>query len=71
MSQTQDTRFIELETRLTYAEDLLDSLNRTVADQQLEILELRQFCEQLLKQLKEAPLSGDSRSAADEIPPHY
>lgn len=65
-----ENRLIDLETRLTYAEDLLDSLNDVVAKQQMELLELRNLCRSLLEQLKQhaEPMSN---SAKDNIPPHY
>lgn len=67
---SHDERLTELETRLTYAEDLLDSLNDVVAKQQMELLELRALCRELINQLRQQEPSV-STSAKDNIPPHY
>jgi SlyX protein len=66
-----EEHFVELETRLAYAEDLLDSLNRTVAGQQMELLELRKLCGELLQQIRELSNVAQPQSAADDVPPHY
>jgi len=63
-------RIIELEAKLTLAEDLLDELNRTVFRQQQEIERLQAQMRQIVLQLHSAP-SAEARSAEEEIPPHY
>jgi len=63
-------RIIELESKLTLAEDLLDELNRTVFRQQQEIERLQAQMRQIVLQLQSAP-SAEARSAEEEIPPHY
>ena len=59
---TQDTRFIDIETKLAYQEDLLQELNQVVIkmQQQIDKLELRnQMLRDNLKQI-EASLPGES-----------
>lgn len=68
---SEETRFIELETRLTYAEDLLDNLNQTLSSQQIELLELRRLCRDLIEQLRSMPAAHEQSLAKDNIPPHY
>ena len=63
-------RFIELETKLAFAEDLLETLNQTVARQQGQIDSLQQQLRLLHQQLKDTQ-SGGTSSPRDEIPPHY
>ncbi len=61
---------VELETKLAFQEDLVHALNRTVAEQQQELVELRRDLEELRKQLR--ALEPNLTSAAlDETPPHY
>ncbi|OHC62711.1 MAG: SlyX protein [Rhodocyclales bacterium GWA2_65_20] len=65
-----ESRLNELEVKLSYAEDLLDELNRTVYRQQQQIDRLVSEVRELREQLAAAaPTEG--RSLRDEIPPHY
>ena len=68
---TDDERLIELETRMAFQEDLLETLNRIVADQQQELMQLKDLCRDLLQQLRQMPETGSARRPEDEIPPHY
>ena len=63
-------RLTELETKLAFAEDLLETLNQTVARQQGQIDSLQQQLRLLHQQLKDAQ-ADDASSPRDEIPPHY
>jgi SlyX protein len=65
-----EARVTELEVKLAFAEDLLETLNRTVYRQQerLELLE-RQLRD--LRQLALQAQPAEQRSLRDEIPPHY
>ncbi len=65
-----ERRLTELEIKASYSEDLLDTLNQIVAQQQQAIDHLRREVNLLRQQ------SADSgapvfRSLADELPPHY
>lgn len=65
------TRLDELEIRVALQDELLDSLNRTVARLQ-QTLDLQQAQLRLLYQrLPENPLHDSPSAAADNIPPHY
>ena len=63
-------RLTELESKLAFAEDLLETLNQTVVRQQGQIDSLQQQLRLLHQQLKDA-VPGDARTPRDEIPPHY
>ncbi len=65
-----ESRLTELETKLAFAEDLLETLNQTVARQQGQIDSLQQQLRLLHQQLKEA-VPDEARTLRDEIPPHY
>ncbi len=73
---TQDTatrledRIEQLEIKLSYAEDLLDTLNTLVAQQQDHITRLLGDVGQLRRQ-REDDAPGGFRSLRDELPPHY
>ena len=65
-----ESRLTEIEIKLSYTEDLLDELNRTVfrQQQQIDLLigELRALREQVMN-----AQPAEQRSLRDEIPPHY
>ena len=68
---TAESRIIELETRLAFQEESIQSLSQTLGHQQqtidglqLEIEELRQR----MKAVATSPLEGD---AVEPPPPHY
>lgn len=65
-----ETRIIELETKMAFAEDLLEELNRTVFRQQQQIEQLQQELRALRQQLQTS-MPTEQRGPADEVPPHY
>lgn len=65
-----EARIAELEVKLAFADDLLDSLNRTVYRQQEQIDRLERELRDLRKLLLQS-VPGEQRSLRDEIPPHY
>lgn len=65
-----EARISELEIKLAYAEDLLDTLNTTVFRQQQQIDLLQEQLRMLRQQFNDS-LPGEQRSLRDEIPPHY
>lgn len=70
MPQSDEARVTELEVKLSFAEDLLETLNRTVFRQQEQIDELQRQIRALREQLQTS-LPAEQRSAAEEVPPHY
>jgi len=72
MEKSHDTeqRFNELESRLSFADDLLDQLSQTVFRQQQQIDKLQR---QLAELREQAPAESGAgfRSLRDELPPHY
>lgn len=65
-----ESRLNELEAKLSFAEDLLDALNRTVYRQQQQIDQLQQDVRALRQQLQEA-MPDPYASPGEDIPPHY
>ncbi|WP_412480361.1 SlyX family protein [Azonexus sp. IMCC34839] len=69
MSNTE-ARLTDLEVKLSFTEDLVDDLNRTIfrQQQQIDLLinEIRSLRDQLTNMQPE-----ERRSLRDEIPPHY
>ncbi len=65
-----EERITELEVKLAFAEDLLETLNNTVYRQQ-ERIELLERTVRDLRALVAEALPAEQRSLRDEIPPHY
>jgi SlyX protein len=60
----------ELETKLSFAEDMIDALNTAVFRQQ-EQIDLLERQIRLLHQQIQALQPDEERDLRDEIPPHY
>lgn len=73
MSSSTDTeqRFIDLEIKIGFMEDLLDNLNTLVARQQQHIDLLVKEVSALRRQQDDGGDSPSFRSLRDELPPHY
>lgn len=69
-NERHEQRIEQLEIKLGYAEDLLDTLNTMVAKQQDQIALLLREVSQLRRQ-REDDAPGAFRSLRDELPPHY
>ena len=67
--KTED-RVIELEIKTSYQEELLDSLNKTVAMQQQQIQKLEETCKLLHEKIKSVREDGQLKER-NEQPPHY
>lgn len=65
-----EARLTELEVKLAFAEDLLETLNTTVFRQQQRIEQLERQVREL-RQLVLQALPAEPRRLRDEIPPHY
>jgi len=66
-----EQRIIELETKLSFQEDLLQELNSHVITQQAQIDKLTTLCNLLKDQYKEIVSSLPDAASGDEVPPHY
>lgn len=65
-----DTRLVDLEIKISYAQDMLEELNKTVYRQQEQIDLLIREVHTLRQQAATPPPSGP-RNPADDLPPHY
>lgn len=65
-----ESRITELEIKISYAEDLVDELNRTVFRQQQQIDTLAREINSLRQQIHSAA-PQQANSLLDELPPHY
>lgn len=70
LSAWTQARLTELETKLAFAEDLLDTLNQTVVRQQGQLDSMQQQLRLLHQRMQDA-LPDERRNPRDEVPPHY
>lgn len=66
-----EDRLINLETKITYQEDLLEELNKTVYQQQQKLDQLEEFCRTLAGQVRSLAEAGNEGKVTNERPPHY
>ncbi|HYD94780.1 MAG TPA: SlyX family protein [Noviherbaspirillum sp.] len=66
-----EERLVDIELRITGQEDLIDTLNRTVYEQQKKIDELAALCTAFARQIKDMRDTMTERGPANEKPPHY
>jgi SlyX protein len=72
MSQNDlETRLDELETRLAFQDDVINTLSEQVAKQEMDIRELWEAKRLLHKQLKDVSPSNMKSEQDETPPPHY
>ncbi len=64
-------RVTELEIRLAYQEELIDSLNTIVAEQQLQIGKLEETCKLLNSKIESVTSAASFKNQPEPPPPHY
>ena len=65
-----EARITDLEIKISYSEDLVDELNRTIFRQQQQIDQLIKQVRTLGEQVQNAA-PAEQCSLRDELPPHY
>lgn len=68
---TTEDRLIDIEIKLARQEDLVETLNKTVYQQQKKIDELEALCTALARHVKDVRDAANERGPAHERPPHY
>jgi SlyX protein len=71
VSDVDENRLIEIETKLAHHEHLVLELNQVIADQQQQIAQLELKCQALLDRIKSLADGGSGPAETDEQPPHY
>ncbi len=66
-----ESRLTELEIKVALQDDLLDTLNLTIARQQQQIDLLQEQLRHLYRMQQAGSQPEEQRSLRDEIPPHY
>ncbi|MCH8894897.1 MAG: SlyX family protein [Proteobacteria bacterium] len=66
-----DNRIDSVETKITYLEDTMQTLNDIVSSQQRDIEELRVSCKYLIDRQKGLAEMIEGGADPDERPPHF
>ena len=66
-----EERLVNIEAKLTFQEDLLEELNKTVYQQQQKLDRLEAVCKLLAGQIQSQAEAGNESMPANERPPHY
>lgn len=66
-----EARLISIEEKLTFQEDQIEELNKTVFRQQQKLDLLEAFCKELAGRVRSLAEAGNEKGAANERPPHY
>lgn len=64
-------RLIELEIKVAYQDDLVQALNKIVAEQQRQIARLEMTCKLLNDRIQSLSISSEIDDSSAQIPPHY
>lgn len=70
MSNSED-RFVDIEIKLAQQEDLVESLNQLVYQQQKRMDKLEALCAALVQRVREGAADGSGAGGGHEKPPHY
>jgi len=71
---TIEDRLVDIEIKIARQEDLVDTLNRTIYEQQKKIDELEALCTALarhIREMRDAAKDGAQAGPINEKPPHY
>jgi SlyX protein len=71
LMENNDEAIIELQMKLSFQEDLLESLNQVVIDQQGQIAKLQRMVESMIGQMDSMQSAMQDNGPRQEIPPHY
>lgn len=64
-------RFVDIETRLAYQDQLLGELNDVVTGQQAKIRQLEELCQALVARIRLLGEALPESDPGDQRPPHY
>ncbi len=71
LMENNEEAILELQTKLSFQEDLLENLNQVIIDQQGQIAKLERTVESMIGQMQSIQSSMQDNGQQQEIPPHY
>lgn len=66
-----EERLVKIEEKITFQEDQIEELNKTVYQQQNKLDRLERICESLVRHIEALEEAGSEIRATNERPPHY
>ena len=66
-----EERLVNIETKITFQEDLIEELNKLVYQQQKKLDRLEAVCESLVRHVESLEEARNEGMPAHERPPHY
>lgn len=66
-----EERLESIEAKITFQEDLIEELNKTVYQQQQKLDRLEAVCTSLARHIQSLAEQGNESRTANERPPHY
>ena len=66
-----EERLENIETKISFQEDLIEELNKTVYQQQQKLDQLEEICRALARHVQALAEAGNEGKPANERPPHY
>lgn len=66
-----EERLLNIETKLTFQEDLVEELNKMVYQQQKKLDRLEAMCESLVRHIESLAEERNVGMPTNERPPHY
>jgi SlyX protein len=70
-SPMNEERLEHIEAKITFQEDLIEELNKTIYQQQQKLARLEAICESLVRHMESLDEAGNVSRTANERPPHY
>ena len=67
----EESRIIEIETKLAHQDQLLIELNNVVTDQQTQLMRLDELFTAMLERVRSLGDNSPDDEPQDERPPHY
>ena len=66
-----EARLENIETKISYQEDMVEELNKVVYQQQQKLNQLEAVCATLTRHIQSLAEAGPEGRAVNEMPPHY
>lgn len=66
-----EDRLVNIETKISFQEDMIEELNKTIYQQQQKLERLEMICESLARHIASLNAAKGEGMPANERPPHY
>ncbi|MBT8078334.1 MAG: SlyX family protein [Gammaproteobacteria bacterium] len=67
----EESRLVDIETKLAHQEHLLTELNDALSNQQAQLMQVIELCQGLVERMRAMSEENAPSDTANERPPHY